>query len=72
VFSAANRQPQFTVAVYVPGQRPYERMFRLGDPVYGSWQLAEFNPITKAVTVSNGSRLIILPRGQRVTLEQAP
>lgn len=63
------RAPRFSVALYPQNAPPRYLDLSIGDTLYDPWKIAEFNPVRQTVTVSDGNRILILNRGQRMPLE---
>ncbi len=63
------RAPRFSVALYPQNAPPRYLDLLIGDTLYDPWKITEFNPARQTVTVSDGNRILILNRGQRMPLE---
>jgi len=63
------RAPRFSVALYPQNAPPRYLDLSIGDTLYDPWKITEFNPARQTVTVSDGNRILILNRGQRMPLE---
>ena len=64
----AKRGSRFSVVVYPPDAPARYLDLAIGDMVYDPWTVAEFNAERQAVTITDGERMLILNRGQRVPL----
>jgi len=68
VARSGKRDPRFSVIVYVPGSEEQHVELTLGDMLYDPWAISEFNPDRQTVTISDGQRMLILNRGERVAI----
>lgn len=68
VINAAGRDPRFIVVIALPGESPTRKYAALGEVIAGSWRAAEFNPTSQTLTLSNGKRLLVIDRGDPVSL----
>jgi hypothetical protein len=69
VVRSERRAPRFSVALYPQNAPPRYLDLSIGDALYDPWKITEFNPARQTVTVSDGNRILILNRGQRMPLE---
>lgn len=69
VINAEGRDPRFILRIDAPGEDTRRDYTALGDIIFGKWKAAEFNPETQTLTVSDGTRLIVLERGVEMTLD---
>lgn len=70
ILVAADKNPRFTIDVYLPDGSVRTRSLFLGAPVHGTWYVAEFNPNTRSVTLSNEERLLVLYMEERLPLDE--
>ncbi len=70
ILVAAEKNPRFTIDVYLPDGSVRTRSLFLGAPVHGTWYVAEFNPDTRSVTLSNEERLLVLYMEDRLPLDE--
>ncbi|HIJ65522.1 MAG TPA: hypothetical protein HPP77_06170 [Candidatus Hydrogenedentes bacterium] len=68
IMSTENRPPSFSVLVHLPDGGTRQRTLRIGDALYGDWTITEQNGIRETITISDGDRMLILRRGERVPL----
>lgn len=68
IVNAEAKGPRFSAVLYAPGGKTAHLDLALGDPVFGNWVISEFNPERQCATLVNGDKLLILNRGQRLTL----
>lgn len=66
VGNSEGRNPRFICTIQTPQGSSEQRRVSLGDTVYGSWTAAEFRPSAQALTLSNGSQLLVLRSGEPV------
>jgi hypothetical protein len=67
--NAEKRGPRFAIAVYLSNGTTRNLDLTIGDLLYDPWTVTEFNPDRLTVTISNGQQILILNRGQRVSLK---
>jgi hypothetical protein len=72
VLGGANRAPKFGMRLSLPNGREYMNNFGLGEIIYDSWKVSEFNPIDNTVTVEKEGTLLILRRRTPVFLSPNP
>ncbi|MCX5759021.1 MAG: hypothetical protein NTU83_11045 [Candidatus Hydrogenedentes bacterium] len=66
--NAEGKGARFSLVIYPPDGKVSNLDLGVGDPVYGSWTVSEFNPDRQTVTLVNGEHLLIINRGKRVAL----
>lgn len=72
VITGGNRQPRFLIAVSLPDGTEKSFDLELGDALYDPWMVSEFNPLRQTVTLAAGNRILILRRGERISLSGTP
>jgi hypothetical protein len=72
ILASGNRPAQFSIAVTLSDGATNERSYAIGDEVFTNWVISEFNPSEQTVTLSRGTRIVILRRGETVKLDPAP
>ncbi|MBW7866183.1 MAG: hypothetical protein H3C30_17430 [Candidatus Hydrogenedentes bacterium] len=68
VFQKEGDQPRFRVTVTQPSGRARDVDILLGDRINGEWRAAEYNYSSKKLTVSDGTRMLVLQAGESVAL----
>jgi hypothetical protein len=68
---SAENEPTFSISLYLPDGTTRQRTLSVGNVVYDPWNLTEYNPAERTVTLSDGGRIFILRRGERITLPLA-
>lgn len=69
LITAKGKPPRFQIKVFLPNGRARQRDLSLGDPLYQSWKVTEYNPLQQTVTIANEDGMLILRRGERIPLE---
>lgn len=72
ILASESRPAQFSIAVRLADGATGERAYSIGDEVYTNWTISEFNPAEQTITLSRGSRLLILRRGEPQRLDTSP
>ena len=72
ILASGNRPAQFSITVTLPDGATNERSYAIGDEVFTNWVISEFNPAEQTVTLSRGTRIVILRRGETVKLDPTP
>lgn len=71
VLNGSDRAPRFVIAVRNAEGVVEQIRVGLGEKVHGEWQATEYNPEYKSLTMSNGTRLLIMETGQPLLIEDA-
>ena len=67
--STEGRTPRFSLLLHRPDGTERSRVLSLGDTLYGTWRVKEYNPMHQTVTIANENRILILRRGLRTSLD---
>lgn len=70
IVNPPQRGPRFLVVLYLPDGTTRNLNPEIGDSIYGSWIVSEFNSLRQTVTLANGDDIIVLNRGQRIPLSR--
>ncbi len=70
MMKAQGRQVRFPITVTLPDGKIEQYNLQLGDAVHGQWKALEFNPSRNTLTLTNGTRMLILEPGQAVTIPE--
>ena len=65
VMTGPDGETRFSLVLYLPDGRENAMMLSLGDTLWGEWNIAEYNPSYRTVTLQRDEKLLILRRGQR-------
>lgn len=65
-----HRAPRFSIALYLSNATEKFLDLSVGETLFEPWTVLEFNPDRQTVTISDGSRILILKRGQRTPLQE--
>lgn len=68
VLAGEDRDIVLQVEVTPPGSNPISQRLSVGDPVYGPWRAAEYNASTNKLTLSDGTRFLVLATGETLRL----
>jgi hypothetical protein len=68
VVAADNMEPLFSFAIHFANGGTSEKNVTLGENLYGSWIVREYNPQRQMIVLSDGSAIITIRRGERVAL----
>ncbi|MCX5771821.1 MAG: hypothetical protein NTZ09_16340 [Candidatus Hydrogenedentes bacterium] len=68
VLIGPNREPRFSILLYVPGKSPETIDAMLGDKIHNDWIVSEFNPARQTLTVTKDTNILIVSRGRRLEL----
>lgn len=69
ILQGSDSAPRFVIGIQLPDGSFEQRRVDLGGVVYGEWLASEFNAGYKSLTLSNGSRLLVLESGTPLLLE---
>ena len=63
VVDSKESDPTFSIVVTLPDGTERREQHKLGDTLYGAWTISEFSPAHNTITVTDGTRLIVVERG---------
>jgi len=72
ILTSENRPAQFSITITLADGATSERAYAIGDEVFTNWTISEFNPTEQTITLSRGSRIMILRRGEPQKLDSGP
>lgn len=68
IMTGANGATRFSFILHLPNGREKPMMLSLGEKLWEDWDVSEFNPSFRTVTLQRGENLLILRRGQLIDL----
>jgi len=64
IMTGPDGETRFSFALLLPDGRENPKMLSLGDTLWDEWEVSEYNPSYRTVTLQNEGKMIILRRGE--------
>jgi hypothetical protein len=68
VVAAPESTPKVSITVFLPNMAPNLKNIAMGEAVVGPWKAQEYNPQLQTVTISDGTRMLVLRKGELILL----